>query len=92
MITAISLVKIHHLTLLQTFFLVRTFKIYSLSNFQTCNVVLLTTVTVLYISSPEFIYLITGSFYLLQRHYGFHGFRDAENSLVVARGGLVCAK
>ena len=39
----------------------RTFKIYSLSNFQICNPVLLTTVTTLDVISPE---LITGSLYL----------------------------
>ena len=42
-----------------------TFKIYSLSNFQICNTVLLTLVTMLYVTSPGLIYLITGSLYLL---------------------------
>ena len=38
-------------------------KIHSLSNFQINNTVLLMVVTMLYITSPEFIYLITGSLY-----------------------------
>ena len=46
------------------FFMVRTFKIYFLSNFQECNTVL-TVVTMLYIRSPEFIPVLTGSFYPL---------------------------
>ena len=36
-------------------------EIYSLSNFQICNTVLLTTVTMLHITSPRLIYFITGS-------------------------------
>ena len=52
MITAVSLVNIHHH--IQFFFLVmRTFKIYSFSNFQIYGVVLLTVVTMLYIISPN---------------------------------------
>ena len=43
----------------------RTFKIYSLSNLQICNTVLLTIVTMLCITSPWLIYFITGSLYLL---------------------------
>ena len=43
----------------------RTLKIYSLSNFQICNTVLLTIVTMLYIRSPWLIYFINGSLYLL---------------------------
>ena len=42
-------------------FVVRTFKIYSFSNFQVCNTVLLAIVTTLYLRSPEGIHLITGS-------------------------------
>ena len=40
-------------------FVVRTFKIYTLSNFQVYNTVLLTKVILLYIRSPEIIHLIT---------------------------------
>ena len=39
---------------------VRTFKVYPLSNFQVCNTVLLTIVTMLYIRGSELIHLITG--------------------------------
>ena len=46
-------------------FMVRTFKIYCLSNFQVYSMALLTTVTVLYIKSPELIPLITGNLYPL---------------------------
>ena len=46
------------------FFLVlRTFKMYSLSNFQICSGVVLTTVIMLYITSPGLAYFITGSLY-----------------------------
>lgn len=41
-----------------------TFMIYSLSNCQIHNIILLTTVTMLYITSPEFIYLTNLSLYL----------------------------
>lgn len=54
MITIINSVGIHHLTVI-TFFLVRTFKIDSLSNFPIYNRMLLTLVTMLYITSPELI-------------------------------------
>ena len=40
----------------------RTFKIYTLSNFQKCNTILLTVVTMLYITYP---WLITGNLYVL---------------------------
>lgn len=43
----------------------RIFMIYSLSNFQTCNTVLLTVVAMLYVTSPGLIHFITGSLYLL---------------------------
>ena len=44
----INLVNIHHHTELHIFFLVvRTSKLYSLGNFQICNTVLLTIVTIL---------------------------------------------
>ena len=41
----------------------RTFKIYSRSNFQIYNTVLIIIVTMLYITSPGPIYFITGSLY-----------------------------
>ena len=47
------------------FFVVRVFNIYSPSNFQVYNTVLLTLVTTLYIRSPELTHLITGSLHLL---------------------------
>ena len=43
--------------------MVRTFKTYSLRNFQVHNTVLLTIVTMLYIKSPELNHLITECFY-----------------------------
>ena len=43
----------------------RTFKIYSLNNFQIRNTVLLTLVTMLHIISPWLTYFTTGSLYLL---------------------------
>ena len=52
----------HKVTIL---FLVITFKIYFFSKFQFCNTVLLTTVTMLYITCSWFIYFITGILYLL---------------------------
>ena len=66
MITTVNLVSVHHLTELQFFFLVmRTFKIYCLRDFPIHNTVLLTIVTMLYITSPGLTYLIAGSWYLL---------------------------
>lgn len=44
---------------------VRTFRIYSLRNFQVYNTALLAIVTVLYIASPELVTLITGCLCLL---------------------------
>ena len=44
---------------------VRTLKIYSLGNFHVYNTVLLTIVTTQYITSPEFIQLLTRSLYPL---------------------------
>ena len=43
----------------------RAFKIYSLGNFQIYSTVLLTIVTMLYITSPGHTYFITGSSYFL---------------------------
>ena len=45
--------------------LMRTLRIYSLSNFQVYNTVAVTIVTMLYITFPELTYLVTGSLYLL---------------------------
>ena len=62
----ISLVNIHHLIQLHFFFhLMRTLKIYFLSNFQIGDTVLLSIVTVLGITPPGLIYPITGSLYTL---------------------------
>ena len=62
----ITTVNFHHLTQLQIFCLaLRVFKIYSSSNFQICNTVSLTIVAVLYVTSQELTYRITGSLYLL---------------------------
>lgn len=55
MITAVSLVNITHFTQLQIFFLVmRTSKIYSLSNFKMQNTVLCSVVTMLDITARDF--------------------------------------
>ena len=53
-----------HIYINKLFLVIRTFMIYSLSNCQIHNIILLTTVTMLYITSPEFIYLINLSLYL----------------------------
>ena len=45
-------------------FVMKIFEIYSGSNFEVCNTVVLTIPTMLYITSLEFIHLITGSLYL----------------------------
>lgn len=52
MITLINLLNICLHTYLQAmvFLVMRTFRSYSLSNFQTCNMALLTTVTMLYLN------------------------------------------
>ena len=65
MITAISLDNIHHLTVLISFLVMGTFKIYYLSSLQIYNTVLLTVVIMLYITSPGLTYFIIGSLYLL---------------------------
>lgn len=44
--------------------MMRNSKIYFLSSFQICNTVLSTIVTMLYMTSPELIYLIPRSLYL----------------------------
>ena len=51
------------------FFVVRTFKIYSLSNFQVYNIALLAIITELYIRSSELIHLKTGSLHPLTKVY-----------------------
>ena len=52
--------------LIFTFFLVvRTYKIYSLSNFRVYSIVILAIIIMLYIRSLEFINLVTGSLYPL---------------------------
>ena len=52
----------------------RTSKVYAISNFQIHSTVLLTVVTLLYITSPELIHLIPGSFCLLTTfaHFPHH--------------------
>ena len=66
MITTMSLVNICHHTKLKHFFSCdENFLRFILNNFQICNTILLTIVTMLYITSPQLIYLITGSLYLL---------------------------
>ena len=47
---------------------IRTFKIYSLSNFHVSNTVLLIIITMLYAESPELTNVITGSLYPLTKH------------------------
>ena len=56
-ITTINLVNI-------LFLVMKTFKMYSLSNFQIYNTVLLTIVAMLYVISPWLIYFITESLYI----------------------------
>lgn len=68
MVTNVRLVNTHitsHSQNLGGRVMVRNLKIYSLSNFQTYNIVLLTITTTLYSTSPGLIHLITGSFYSL---------------------------
>lgn len=66
MITAINVVNILSAYIVTEIFVcvMRTLKIYFLSNFHIYNRVVLTTVTMLYITSPRLIYFITGSLYL----------------------------
>ena len=65
MLTTMSLVYIHHHSSYNSFLMMRPFKIYSLSNFQKHTRLLLTIVSILYITSWWLIYFITGSLYLL---------------------------
>ena len=64
MITTIGLVNIRHITWLHFLLMMKTFKIYSFSNFNICTM-LLTVVSVLYVTSSELVYLITGNGHLL---------------------------
>ena len=66
-----SLVSIYHHTYNNVSFIMRTFKIFSLSNFQICNIVPLTIVAMLYISSLWVIYFIT-KFISFDPLYPFH--------------------
>ena len=63
MITTISFINIYHHKISFFPFVVTTFAIYSLSNFQMYNTVLLAIISVLYITSPGPV--ITGSLYFL---------------------------
>ena len=64
-ITTRSLVNIHHHTQLATFFFLWWGLLRSIvSNFQICNTILVTIITMLYITFPGLIFLITGSLYL----------------------------
>ena len=56
-ITTTSLVNTHRLIYLNFFLMIRTVKVYSLSNFQIHNTVLLTVVTILCVRPPELAYL-----------------------------------
>lgn len=60
----------HHVTIL-SFFVVKTLKIYSLSNFQVYNTVLLTIIPMLYIKYPELIHLLTGGLYCVTDIFPF---------------------
>lgn len=55
----------YHIITISFFFLVERFKIYLLSNIQVYDTVLLAIITILYIWSPELVYLKIGSLYPL---------------------------
>ena len=57
----VSLVNIHHLTV-TNFFVMGTSEINSFRNLQIYNIVL-TTVTMLFVTSPRLTYFVTGSLY-----------------------------
>ena len=63
--TTVNLANIHHHkhTNFCFFLVITTFKMYSLSNFQICNTMFLTTIPMLYITFPELIYLVAGLFF-----------------------------
>ena len=65
MITTARLADTAIITWLPFLFHVKTFKIYSFSNFQVYNTILLTIITILFIRSPELIHFLTGSLYSL---------------------------
>ena len=54
-------------TITMIFLVITIFKIYSLSNFEVYNTIVLTIVIMLYIISPELIHLIIGSLYTLMK-------------------------
>ena len=59
--------------------MLRTFKIYSLGSFHICNTVLLTVVTMLYVTSPELTYLLSRSLYFLTFiHFPFPGYWSSK--------------
>ena len=64
----------------------RIFKIYSPSNFQINNTVLLTIITMLYTASPELIYPLIGNLYLLTTFTHF----PHRPSLPLATTNLFC--
>ena len=62
---------IYHFAAAAAVVMVRTLKLYSHSNFKIYSTVLLTIVAMLYITSPELIYLITESLYPLTNIFPF---------------------
>lgn len=58
MITTVALANVTYF-----FFMERTFKIYSLGNFEANNTIFLTLISMLSIRSPRFIYLSVASLY-----------------------------
>ena len=64
-ITTVRFVNIHHLMFQFVSLVMRTFKIYALSYFPVYNIVLLSIVTMLHITSLEFMDLRTADLYLL---------------------------
>ena len=58
------MIKLIYLSLHLVFFLVRTYKIYSVSNVKIYRIVLLTIATILYIRLPEIFHLINWKFVL----------------------------
>ena len=69
--TTVELVNTYTMSHNCFFFMVRTFKIESLSNFQLYNTVPLTIITMLYIRAAEFIHLLTASVYPLTNIFPF---------------------
>lgn len=83
MVTAVGLVSVHHHIVTDFFFQVlRTVKISSLSNFRMYNTVLLTRDTMLFLTFPGLIYLVTGSWDLVKvgwRRGEAHGSRREKS-------------